>query len=127
MKKSIKVRLIALLSVMGVLLVAISAMNVGALKLIDGLNQQISDQMEDYRFGVDYGAIETANQASDNIDEAMRLVNIRVQGTFMFDVALLVVGFIVFVVIKDADIIFPVIFINSKPNEIFHTSRELFL
>ena len=98
MKKSIKVRLIALLSVMGVLLVAISAMNVGALKLIDGLNQQISEQMEDYRFGVDYGAIETANQASDNIDEAMRLVNIRVQGTFMFDVALLVVGFIVFVI-----------------------------
>lgn len=98
MKKSIKVRLIALLSVMGVLLVAISAMNVGALKLIDGLNQQISEQMEDYRFGVAYGAIETANQASDNIDEAMRLVNTRVQGTFMFDVALLVVGFIVFVI-----------------------------
>ena len=83
---------------MGVLLVAISAMNVGALKLIDGFNQQISEQMEDYRFGVAYGAIETANQASDNIDEAMRLVNIRVQGTFMFDVALLVVGFIVFVI-----------------------------
>lgn len=42
MKKSIKRRLIGLLSTMGVLLVVFCAMNVGALKVIDGYNQEIA-------------------------------------------------------------------------------------
>lgn len=97
MKKSIKGRLIGLLSIMGVLLIVITAMNVMALKTINGYNQVISRSMDSYRFSVKTAEIEMTKTASTSIDSAMSQVNTRVQGTFIFDLAVLGIGMLVFV------------------------------
>lgn len=97
MKKSIKGRLIGLLSIMGVLLIVITAMNVMALKTINGYNEVISRSMDSYRFSVKTAEIEMTKTASASIDSAMSQVNTRVQGTFIFDLAVLGIGMLVFV------------------------------
>ena len=97
MKKSIKGRLIGLLSIMGVLLIVITAMNVMALKTINGYNEVISRSMDSYRFSVKTAEIEMTKTASTSIDSAMSQVNARVQGTFIFDLAVLGIGMLVFV------------------------------
>lgn len=97
MKKSIKGRLIGLLSIMGVLLIVITAMNVMALKTINGYNEVISRSMDSYRFSVKTAEMEMTKTASTSIDSAMSQVNARVQGTFIFDLAVLGIGMLVFV------------------------------
>ena len=97
MKKSIKGRLIGLLSIMGALLIVITAMNVMALKTINGYNEVISRSMDSYRFSVKTAEIEMTKTASTSIDSAMSQVNARVQGTFIFDLAVLGIGMLVFV------------------------------
>ena len=97
MKKSIKGRLISLLSIMGVLLIVITAMNVMALKTINGYNEVISRSMDSYRFSVKTAEVEMTKTASASIDSAMSQVNARVQGTFIFDLAVLGIGMLVFV------------------------------
>ena len=97
MKKSIKGRLIGLLSIMGVLLIVITAMNVMALKTINGYNEVISRSMDSYRFSVKTAEVDMTKTASASIDSAMSQVNARVQGTFIFDLAVLGIGMLVFV------------------------------
>ncbi len=97
MKKSIKGRLISLLSIMGVLLIVITAMNVMALKTINGYNEVISRSMDSYRFSVKTAEVDMTKTASASIDSAMSQVNARVQGTFIFDLAVLGIGMLVFV------------------------------
>ena len=97
MKKSIKGRLIGLLSIMGALLIVITAMNVMALKTINGYNEVISRSMDSYRFSVKTAEMEMTKTASASIDSAMSQVNTRVQGTFIFDLAVLGIGMLVFV------------------------------
>lgn len=98
MKKSIKTRLIALVSVMGALLVIFCAMNVGALKVINGFNEQISQNMDAYRFDIKTGRTDDAKTASAAIDQAMRETRMRVQGTYIFDFGVLVLGIIVIII-----------------------------
>ena len=97
MNKSLKGRLIGLLSIMGALLIVITAMNVMALKTINGYNEVISRSMDSYRFSVKTAEIEMTKTASASIDSAMSQVNPRVQGTFIFDLAVLGIGMLVFV------------------------------
>lgn len=92
MKKSIKLRLIGLVSIMGVVLVVFCAMNIGALNTINGLNQEISKNMNSYRFDIKAGQPDAAKVASAAIDEAMSSVDKRVRGTFIFDIGILILG-----------------------------------
>ena len=98
MKKSIKGRLIALVSVMGTLLVIFCALNVSSLKIIDGFNKTIAEEMESYRDGVENGNIDTINASGDAIDYAMEHASIRVQGTMVFDFVVLLLGIVVMIV-----------------------------
>ena len=98
MKKSIKGRLIALVSVMGMLLVIFCALNVSSLKIIDGFNKTIAEEMESYRDGVENWNIDTINASGDAIDYAMEHASIRVQGTMVFDFVVLVLGIVVMIV-----------------------------
>lgn len=98
MKKSIKRRLIGLLSTMGVLLVVFCAMNVGALKVIDGYNQEIAKNVKAYQFDIKSGKTDLSKTASAAIDASMRSANTRVRGTYIFDFGIMVVGIVVMIV-----------------------------
>ena len=94
MGKNIRRKIVMMLSILSILVVITSMCNISALYYVTGFNKSIKK----LKTATENNDMQNAITAEDNIDDYLQLGIIRVDGTAVFDVILLVIC-IVFVVI----------------------------
>lgn len=90
MRKSIGGKVLSLMGGLGVLLVLICLLNLAALSNVEGYNNELADTFEAYNQAVQSGDSEAIEAATAEYGYVVERSNIRVSGTEIFDVILVV-------------------------------------
>lgn len=98
MGKNIRRKIVMMLSILSILVVITSLCNISALYYVAGFNKSIKNEIKTLKTATENDDMQNAITAEDNIDDYLQHGIIRVDGTVVFDVILLVIS-MVFVVI----------------------------
>lgn len=98
MRKSIGGKVLMLLTIVGILLVLICMLNLAALSNIEGYNNELAETFEQYNQAMQSGDSNAIEAATSEYAYVVDRSNIRVSGTEVFDV-ILIIFIIVFMVI----------------------------
>lgn len=98
-KKSLNRKLVGMLVILGLLSLLITFANVSALKIIGQFNANVSSAFSQYEAAVASGDEAAISSAKETVDYSIRHSNIRIDGTYKFDMALIFLNGVVIVVL----------------------------
>ena len=90
MKKSIGAKITAMLVYLGIILILVCVLNMSALSYIRGFNNDIQKATTDIQQFVQNGEAENIAKAEDALGEAIRSITVRIEGTYTFDIILMI-------------------------------------
>ena len=90
MKKSIGAKITAMLVYLGIILILTCVLNMSALSYIRGFNNDIQKATTDIQQFVQNGEAENIAKAEDALGEAIRSITVRIEGTYTFDIILMI-------------------------------------
>ena len=90
MKKSIGAKITAMLVYLGIILILVCVLNMSALSYIRGFNNDIQKVTTDIQQFVQNGEAENIAKAEDALGEAIRSITVRIEGTYTFDIILMI-------------------------------------
>lgn len=96
-KKSLNRKLTSMLAILGLMALMITFLNVAALKQISMYNKDISSSFEEYKSSMTSGNQSALTSAQKDIESAIHLSNVRINGTYFFDYGL--TFFCIFVIV----------------------------
>ncbi|MBO5485979.1 MAG: HAMP domain-containing protein, partial [Eubacterium sp.] len=99
MKKSIGKRIILLMAILGILLVGIGVANIAALQEILAFNEEIASDITQYKTAVEGNKQQDVKAVGDNLDTVLNHSEIRIQGTLIFDVVLVLLAVLAIVAV----------------------------
>ena len=97
-KGSIGLKVFAMLSGLGFLMVLMCALNVAALMTISDYNKSIEEKLAAYESSIHSGNVAGTTQLEEDMDYLFNKSDIKVEGTFVFDVILVVVSLVIIAV-----------------------------
>lgn len=100
MKKSIGKKVLGLMSFLGILLILICLLNLAALSNVAGYNKELAKSFEQYNQAVQSGDAAAVEAAQENYAFYVEHSNIRVSGTEVFDIILVVLGVVLIVAVS---------------------------
>ena len=90
MKKSIGAKITAMLVYLVIILILTCVLNMSALSYIRGFNNDIQKATTDIQQFVQNGEAENIAKAEDALGEAIRSITVRIEGTYTFDIILMI-------------------------------------
>lgn len=99
MRKSIGRKILLLVVALGVLLLIIGICNVSALSIIEKNNDVIEENIDNYIVAAEKGNKEEMAELENDFTEILRTSDVRIKGTYIFDVALVVLVIVVLVAV----------------------------
>ena len=90
MRKSIGKKVISMLVVLGVMMLLVCLMNISALQIIKGLNEEITQEVSDLKLAAEAGDQAGIAASEEAIDYSDYNITFRIVGTIIFDVVLVV-------------------------------------
>lgn len=91
MKKSIGAKVIVMLLFLGILLLVVCGLNMSALKVISGYNEEISRDFADIKSAAGSGDEAQVEQINANLNDTIRHITVKIDGTYIFDGILIAV------------------------------------
>ena len=91
MRKSIGKKVISMLGVLGVMLLLVVLMNMSALQIIKGLNEEIMQEVTDLKTAAEISDRAGMLEAEEVLSANGGHITLRIDGTIIFDVILIVV------------------------------------
>ncbi|MDD5900893.1 MAG: methyl-accepting chemotaxis protein [Lachnospiraceae bacterium] len=127
MKKSVRRKIVLMLSVLGIMVILACILNSSALKYVAGYNNSVGEEVDKLKVAIEAGDQKAMAEAEENIAFNLQHGMIRVDGTIVFDYILL--GLSVFLVILMAayankNIVKPVKSAHSQLTEIINAIRD---
>ncbi len=98
MKKSIGRKVMVMVSLLGIILVVICFLNVMSLSIMEDQNQEITTNIQKYEDAVHANDEATISEAEAQINKNMRIINIRIVGSYIFNVTAVALGLILAVI-----------------------------
>ena len=99
MRKSIGKKVIAMLSLLGIMLLLVCVSNMSAMKFIRGYNEEISQNIDELQKAVASGDTALAEEIETSLIMNGNHISFRIDGTYIFDVVLIVVILITMAII----------------------------
>ena len=99
-RKNLGKKLVTMLVSVGIFAVLITVLNLMALQAIRGKNNVITEQFEQYEEAVENNDTAAFETAKGEVAEAIRHSNYRVDGTIIFDLAIVAADIIVIVLLS---------------------------
>ena len=90
MKKSIGAKITAMLVYLGIILILTCVLNMSELSYIRGFNNDIQKTTTDIQQFVQNGEAENIAKVEDALGEAIRSITVRIEGTYTFDIILII-------------------------------------
>lgn len=98
MNKSIGKKVMIMVIILGVLLIGICVMNASALSIMKGHNEIIAEGIENYESAAQAGDAAGMSTAAEQIAQIMRTSTTRIDGTYVFNMILIVLVVVVMVI-----------------------------
>ena len=89
MKKSIGKKVMSLMGILGILLVLVCLLNLAALSNVEGFNHDLADTFKQYNEAVQAGDSAAMESAKESYEYYVERSNIRVSGTAVFNIVLI--------------------------------------
>lgn len=99
MRKSIGKKVIAMLSLLGIMLLLVCVSNMSAMNFIQGYNKAISQNIDELQKAVASGDTALAEEIETSLITNGNHITLRIDGTYIFDVVLMVIILITVVII----------------------------
>lgn len=98
-KKSLSRKLGGMLTILGVFTLLITFLNLSALSIIREKNQIVSAEFQKYEVAVKSGDTSSLETVKTEVEKAIRSSDIRINGTYSFDIILVVVDLVVIMIL----------------------------
>ncbi len=98
MKKSIGIKVLLMLTIMGLLLLGICVSNIAALDVMQDHNEEIESDIDRYVTAVQNGNDEEMMEVEAAFTEILDKSNTKIHGTYIFNIILTVVGMVILMV-----------------------------
>ncbi len=95
-KTSIGRKMVAILSVLGLITVAMCVLNLMAFSAMRGFSESLSKDITEYE--MQSGANETLDELTSEIDYLLEKIQIRIDGTYIFNIILVLIAIIITVI-----------------------------
>lgn len=121
MRKSIGKKVITLLAFLGVMMLLVCYSNMSALNIIQELNQKIRQENADLQKALDAGDEASIEEIQEELSSNGNHITLRINGTYIFDVVLVVIiliGMIVILIVTVKTIAAPAKSANMQLREI---------
>lgn len=116
-RQNISRKIIEVLGILGLIIVIMCALNISAINVIGNFNKTLGQNLRDYKVAYESNDVQDILRVEEEIAYTMEHSNIRINGTFVFNIALLVISVILIIVMCNTlnkIIAMPIQVVNDK-------------